>query len=452
MQTSITSRLTRIASLLVAAILVLLPFHAVLTTWAGSNFGHLDLFRIWKELLLVSLGLYAAWLVVRDDSLNRRFSRSWLVWLSVIYTLLYIGFGLYSFQQDHVNAPALLFSLLTNLRFVWFMMIVWVISSQDQLLQQIWAKLLLIPAALVIGFGLLQRFILPDDFLKHFGYGPDTIPAVQTIDNKPEYHRIQSTLRGANPLGAYLVLVITALVAKLKSRVYMPLVLLACLLVLFFSYSRSAWVGVVVSLGVLGWLQLPKAKNHQAVVISLVLALTLAVGSVWIFRDNDTLQNTLFHSDENSTSAVSSNAARTSYIRQAVQDIADQPLGGGPGTAGPASMRNDHPARIAENYYLQIGQEAGVIGLVLFLGILAATTKQLWQRRKHLLAQILLASLAGISVINILSHAWTDDTLSLLWWGLAGIALSIPVIMTSEHKQHEKAKTKSTHSSRAVSR
>ena len=37
---------------------------------------------------------------------------------------------------------------------------------------------------------------------------------------------------------------------------------------------------------------------------------------------------------------------------------------------------------------------------------------------------ILFVSLIGISFINLLSHAWADDTLSLLWFGLAGIALA----------------------------
>jgi hypothetical protein len=35
----------------------------------------------------------------------------------------------------------------------------------------------------------------------------------------------------------------------------------------------------------------------------------------------------------------------------------------------------------------------------------------------------LLASLIGISFVNLLSHAWADDTLAYLWWGLAGIAI-----------------------------
>jgi len=36
----------------------------------------------------------------------------------------------------------------------------------------------------------------------------------------------------------------------------------------------------------------------------------------------------------------------------------------------------------------------------------------------------LLASLIGLIFVNLVSHAWADDTLAYVWWGLAGIALS----------------------------
>ena len=36
----------------------------------------------------------------------------------------------------------------------------------------------------------------------------------------------------------------------------------------------------------------------------------------------------------------------------------------------------------------------------------------------------LFGSLIGLTFINLLSHAWTDDTLAYVWWGLAGIAMA----------------------------
>ena len=40
------------------------------------------------------------------------------------------------------------------------------------------------------------------------------------------------------------------------------------------------------------------------------------------------------------------------------------------------------------------------------------------------------------------SHAWTDDTLSLLWWAYAGIAMA-PAIISGRRKQNGKTQKKS---------
>jgi hypothetical protein len=55
---------------------------------------------------------------------------------------------------------------------------------------------------------------------------------------------------------------------------------------------------------------------------------------------------------------------------------------------------------------------------------LAATSLSLYENKQDSLSLILLVSLVGISFVNLLSHAWADDTLSLVWFGFAGIALS----------------------------
>jgi hypothetical protein len=117
--------------------------------------------------------------------------------------------------------------------------------------------------------------------------------------------------------------------------------------------------------------------------------------------------------------------------------LAHHPLGDGPGTAGPASVYNHgHPARIAENYFIQVGQETGWLGLTLFTLINVGVGYLLWLRRDDPLALSLFASLIGLTLINMLSHAWADDTLAYIWWGLAGIA------MVSDPKPKIKTKTK----------
>jgi hypothetical protein len=103
--------------------------------------------------------------------------------------------------------------------------------------------------------------------------------------------------------------------------------------------------------------------------------------------------------------------------------IVQNPFGSGPGSAGPASFYNSNAQPIiSESYFVQLGQEVGVLGLLLFLLICGYTAKMLY-RQKDATAQVLLASFAGLSVISIFLHGWADDPTAMTWWGLAGLFL-----------------------------
>jgi len=422
-------------SWLIATILILLPFHAVFTTFLASHFHHFDLFRIWKELLIVPLGL-GALIVFSDDQKTKR----WLM-ESGLYILLsfYVGLfaiaGFVAVARHHVNANALIYGLMVDLRIPIFFAICLVISVHSSWLRRHWRRWLLISASLVIGFGLLQHFVLPANILTHIGYGPSTIPAYQTVDQKSQYVRVQSTLRGPNPLGAYLVIPITAFVLLVlndkKRRWLWAGLLLAAVVVLFYSYSRSAWLGTALAVGLISWWQIKHRMAKRLLLLAAGLILIIGFLATLSLRHNSQFENTFFHTDQTSHSQDSSNQDRASALKHGLSDIIHEPWGSGPGTAGPASTRNNHPPRIAENYYLQLGQEVGIVGILLFVAINILVGVSLWQLHDEL-SQILLASLIGLSLVNMLSHAWADDTLGLLWWGLAGIALSSVIL--NKHK------------------
>ncbi len=421
------SRLARQLSIVVALILILLPFDELLTVWTASRFNHLDLFHIWKEILITIMVAPTVWLALRHGLLKKTFFKSWLFLLIAAYGLLHLILGMWAFHDRQVNETALIYGLIINLRFLGFFLVCLMLSALHPYLRRHWKFILLAPASVAVFFGLIQKLILPTDFLKHFGYGPKTIPAYQTVDSNLDYRRIQSSLRGANPFGAYLTFIIPGFILSLAKRRGLQLLAVAgALVVLFYTYSRSAWVGLAISLVILGWLSLKNLSGRWAIVAVIVLA----GGSIGIYslRSNQVIQDALLHTSVSSTSPQSSNALRSIAIKNGIRDVVHQPLGRGPGTAGPASFRSNHPARIAEDYYLQIGQEVGILGLAIFLAINMQVALSLWSQRQDILARILLAALAGICFINLVSHAWTDDTLSLLWWGLAGVSLG-PVIL-----------------------
>jgi len=427
----------KIANYAVAAILVLVPFHALLTVWLSQLVGHYDLLRIWKEVLLLLITPLVAYLAWKTPDLWQRIRSSWLMWALACYVVLQVGLGLIALAKHQVNSYALLYAWVVNLRFVLLFAVAFVLAARSSWLHDRWKMLLIWPAVVVIMFGLLQRFVLPHDFLMHLGYNAATIAPYETVDQKLDYVRVQSTLRGANPLGAYLVIALTALMALLlrnkrdRAQIAGITVLSAGLLVLVATYSRSAYIGVfiaglaAVALVVHG----RQAKRRLAYGLAAIIA--VAGLALLTLRTNDRFENVFFHTDEHSQSQMSSNQQRSTAYQAAWDDVLAEPFGRGPGTAGPASQHNDRPERIAENYYLQVVQETGWPGLLVLLVILFMVFKRLWMRRHDVLARVLLASLLGISFINLTSHAWTDDTLALVWWGLAGVACVPAIINTT---------------------
>lgn len=420
--------ISRFAAVGTAVILVLIPFHAFLTVWLSSYVGHYTALRLWKEGLLVFIGTASVYLVARTPNLRRQLTGDWLWRLIAAYVAVTVIWGIAAYSSGGTTGRATLYGELLNLRLFAILLIAWVAASFAPWLYRKWQQLVLWPAIGVIAIGILQYFVLPYDFMKHFGYSARTIWPYETIDHKTSYIRIRSTLRGANLLGAYLIVILSQLGDKLSvQRRNWKVVVMAVLglVVMFASGSRGAWLGMFAAFGVLAWLRLPSRRMKQWLMIVGAGTALIVGGLVVTLRNNDVVQNVVFHTDEHSTSKVSSNSAHVAYSLEAMKQIGTEPLGRGPGTAGPASVYNTgHPARIAENYFLQIGQETGWLGLGLLLAIFGLLVRRLWAWRHTLLAQVLLASFIGLNVMALLMHIWTDDTVAYLWFGLAGIMLA----------------------------
>jgi O-antigen ligase len=97
---------------------------------------------------------------------------------------------------------------------------------------------------------------------------------------------------------------------------------------------------------------------------------------------------------------------------------------GGIAPGWPASFYNDQGPRISENYYLQIAQETGLIGLGIFMSINCLVLFKLYKSRNRTASRLLLASGLGVMVANVLMHAWADEVIAMLWWGLAAMEIA----------------------------
>ena len=421
---------TKLLTLIVSVILISVPLYAFLTVWGSSIVGHYTALRLYAEVLLTLATLGALYLVVIDKAVRRVLFKSKLLWLIIGYVALSVVVGATAYYTKNVTAKALGYGLIVDTRFVVFFLASWAAALASSFLRKHWVPILLWPAAIVSAFGLLQAFVLPHDFLKHFGYGPSTIQPYQTINDNQKYTRIQSTLRGVNPFGAYLVVIISligALWLRMRRNWQGAALLLASLITLFYTFSRSAWIGTFVAIAFIVALWLYKTKFFSTVFVFCIVIVLIIAALVVVDHQSARLQNIIFHTQTNSASKTTSDQGHLSGLKSGLKDIYHQPLGGGVGTAGPASVYNPKRIRIAEDYYIQIGQETGVVGLGLFLAINICVGLRLWQRRSDPLALGLFASFLGLVIVNLFSHAWADPTLAYLWWGLAGIAMTIKI-------------------------
>lgn len=432
------------ASYIAAGIILLLPFHAFLTVWLSSAVGHYTLLRLWKEFLLILLVLGTAFILFKDRRLARRLFDLTLTRLIVLYIALLLTLALIPLLGNDVTPKAMWYGLLVDLRFLVFFLAVMVIAATSAWLVKNWPKILFASAALVAAFAVLQYLVLPQDFLRHFGYGPTTIDPYESISRTGSNLRSISTLRGANNLGAYLIIPICALLVMFfreKSQVFnKSLIGFGFMLALIFSFSRSAWLGAALGVMVVAWLSLKGRLSRQILIAVLLSIFLLGTITALALKDSRNFQTIILHKDYASTEVTSSNEGHKSAAISAAKNIADEPFGTGVGTAGPQSVYNDNQGRLAENYFLQIGQEAGVMGMLLFIIICAFVARMLFDRRASHLALALFASLLGITFVNLLSHAWTDDTLAYIWWGLAGVALA-PILTGRQSTNGKNHKT-----------
>lgn len=416
-----------------AAIVFIMPYHAFVTTWLGTLIGPLLVWKSWKEILLALMVAAALAFLAMKRDIAVRLLRQPLVLAILAYTALHLALAVI---YQHNLEPTIA-GLMTNLRFLALFLVAQLIVTAAPLraekVRHFLTKSLLVSAVIISVFGLLQVTLLPKDFLTPFGYSDElTIAPYILIDEEEGALRAFSTLRGPNTLGMFLLLPV-ALLAVLAQRNYkrqytlpaLGLVLLA----IAATGSRSAWIGVFVTLSVLAIVIVGRERAMRYTrrwgVASLIVISLLVLAAF----EYPPLRLAIFHSNSNDpTLTEGSTDAHLEATTAGAQDAIAHPLGRGPGQAGPASFYADVP-RIAENYYVQVSQETGVIGLILFLLISFLVARKLWRasKRPHAppLTLALMASFWGIAAINILLHGWADDPTSLVWWGLAGLALPL---------------------------
>jgi hypothetical protein len=416
-----------LANWITAAIIALVPFQGFLTVYGASLGANYTLLRMWNDSALVVLFAICLVWFVRDGALRERLKNNYVTLAIAVFLLVQIWFALRGLALGTVSGEAMIIGLAFNLRGPVFLLCCLVLMKYSSWSIGRWLRIAVSSAIIVAVFAVLQFTVLPKDFLTHFGYGSTTILPYETINSNESYARFASTTRGVNPLGAYMAVMIPLLIAlwaKLRPKVTWGIVIALTFGAMAVSFSRSAWIGCAVSLGCILALRLRTRKDWLWAGGIAAVALIVVGVSFAALSKSTVVQNVLLHTDDRSSIKEDSNDARYGAFFTTVREVAHEPLGRGVGSAGPASIHNSKAApRMAENYFLQITQETGWFGLFVYLAMLYVIGMQLWKLRRQKLALGLFAAFIGAAVINMLSFAWTDDTLAFTWFGLAGLFL-----------------------------
>src|SRR5437868_1362507 len=97
-------------------ILLVMPFHALLTIWLSSLIGHYTALRLWKEVLLLLCGIGVLFLLITDHKIRYHTLSRRLVQVILLYALVNLLWGLVAYHQHAVTAKAMGYGLIVNLR------------------------------------------------------------------------------------------------------------------------------------------------------------------------------------------------------------------------------------------------------------------------------------------------------------------------------------------------
>jgi hypothetical protein len=419
------SRVPYIAGLL---LLAYMPFHIFLSQSVSLVTGGLEAWKIGKDVFLILACLFTICLVYVKGKGNRSFNV--LLGLTLLYGIFHLM--LWAFNPDIYGRSAIL-GIIYNMRLPLFA----ILGCGSVLLLPKFVfssviKVVLIASTIVAFLGVVQ-FVLPGDILSHLGYSVDrgVRAAFYIDDNTALPLRIMSTLREPNALGAYLILPATAfglLTLREGNRnrrlVFAGVFVLQSLAILL-TFSRSAWLGLGVSLVLVIWWQYSVFVTAFLRRFWPALATLGVVLSVGVFGISNTnfFQQYIIHGNSNEqVQDLDSNDYHKLFVKRGLEGIVEKPFGHGPGTAGLASIQNPSGSFLTENYFIQVGYEIGILGLAVFVAINVFVYKQLWQRR-DMWAVILLASFWAYVLTNMLLHTWSNEAVAAQWWVLAGIII-----------------------------
>lgn len=404
-------------------LLAYMPFHVFLSQSLSLITGGLDEWKVAKDVLLAILCLLTVVLVWWGRKATRLFNT--IVGITAVYVLL--NCVVWLLHRHVVSRTSSVLGFTYDVRLFGYVILGYGAVLLTKVDMRVVRNLLLVVSCIVAALGVLQYF-LPVNLLTHLGYSVarGVLPNFN-IDNNPAYPRIMSTIRDPNSLGAYLLMPIALLTAMLlrartqkRRLIYGGLALLQ-LIAVYMTFSRSAWAGAFLVIVLVVWWQYRQwtwrmIRRYWPIVA--VLVVLLGVGAYTQRHDP-----ILTHDTKYQTGSRDSNQAHLYFVERGLKGIVKDPLGHGPGTAGLASVHTTNGSNLTENYYIQVGYETGILGLLIFIGMQILLYVRLWPKRHTYLGLVLLTSFWAYVIINLVLQQWDNEAVAAQWWIVAGMCL-----------------------------
>jgi hypothetical protein len=429
-----THHLERLIQSGLLLLLALMPFHAFLSVWLGSLTGHQTIIQAWKEVLLAVLSLLALVLVIRQPARLAILKQPWVLAAGVFALIA----GLVTIANP-VSPLVVIYGLKTDFEFLVAAVLAALVVSRLFIRR---ALIVVLAGGGIVGlFAILQLSVLPPDFLRLFGYGEGTIEPYQyLLGNYEGSLRFPATLGGPNQLGTYLILPLVLGLAYFLSRRKMSglVVAILSLVGIAASYSRGAWLGAATALVIMSLGITPAAWRKRLVLgFGMLVILTLAAIPSLLAPGSPGREAIVSSPLISHERGSYSDSAHLLSLQNGTQYVMERPAGHGLGTAGPATFRSGDATHIIESWYLQIGYETGLAGLLAYLGIIAGLCYALFCHRTYRpAARATAAAVLGVSVTAIVLPSWADTTTALVTWTLAGALAGLHTIERVTKTEH----------------
>jgi hypothetical protein len=248
--------------------------------------------------------------------------------------------------------------------------------------------------------------------------------------------RLDSPFGGGLTLGTFLVLpTVLAVVLFGEARTNLGKLLWGVLLLMlltsmYFTLARSAWVGLVLALGLLGLVRYRQIFMAGPLAVIIVIALVPGI----LLRVSPLLTN------PQETTAV----GRVARAEGALAVFHSHPiLGAGLGIGDKlAGVEAAGRASPAHNDYLRVLADLGVLGFMAYLwltaatGIVAVKTLGVLKTPKaRALATAFLGVWVAFLVIRLTGNVFTHQVFQYNFWALAGVVLALPRIEAMKEEE-----------------